>query len=152
MVLALWFRTRDFVDCRPNLHKERISCSDDLIQCGTGREILEVLASVGDSPYTIGELLFFVIGKFPENARGEWGLRQKKWRGALENSSHWVVVRNGVVREDRCIEEEKVGHQAGGRKDVVRPCFAICSFPTSQQFVLSGLVIGLWSVYAMLLF
>ena len=25
-------------------------------------------------------------------------------------------------------------------------------FPTSQQFVLSGLVIGLWSVYAMLLF
>ena len=25
-------------------------------------------------------------------------------------------------------------------------------FPTSQQFVLSDLVIGLWSVYAMLLF
>ena len=110
---------------RPNLHKERISGSDDLIQWGTGGDILEVLAPVGDSLYTFDELLFFVIGIFLENARGEWGLRQKKWRGALENSSHWVMVRDGVVREDQCIQEGKVRHQAGERKDVVQPCFAI---------------------------
>ena len=32
---------------------------------------------------------------------------------------HWhqsVVVRDGVVREDRCVQEGKVRHQAGGRK------------------------------------
>ena len=86
---------------------------------------MEVLAPVGDLLYTFGELLFFVIGRFPENARGEWGLRQKKRRGALENSSHWLVARNDVVREDQCIQEGKVRHQAAGRKDVVQPCFAI---------------------------
>ena len=96
-----------------------------LIQWGTGRDILKVLAPVGDSLYTFGEMLFFVIGKFPENARAEWGLRQKKWRGALENSSHWVVVRNGVVREDRCNQEGELRHQARGRKDLVQPCLAI---------------------------
>ena len=34
MVLALRFRTRDFVVRRPNLHKERISGGDDLFQWG----------------------------------------------------------------------------------------------------------------------
>ena len=100
MVLALWIRTRDFVERLPNLHEERISGSDDLPQWGTGRDILEVLAPVGDSLYTFGELLFFVIGRFPETSRRKLRVRQKKWRGALENSSHWVVVRQDVVRED----------------------------------------------------
>ena len=66
-----------------------------------------------------GELLRFVTGKLPKNARGEWGLRQKDQGGALKDSNHWVVVRDGVVREDRRIQEGKLRHQARRRKDVV---------------------------------
>ena len=69
--------------------------------------------------YAFGELLLFVTRKLPTNARGGWGLRQKDRGGALEDRNHWVVVRDGVVREDRRIQEGKVRHQARGRKDVV---------------------------------
>ena len=31
LVFALWFRTCDFMERRPNLHKERISGGDDLL-------------------------------------------------------------------------------------------------------------------------
>ena len=125
MVLALWFRTRVFVIRRPNLHKERITGGDDLLQWGLGRGVLEVPAPVGDKPYAVGELLLFVTRKLLKNARGEWGLRQKDRGGALEERSHWVVVRDGVVREDRRIQEGKVLHKARGRKDVIQPCFAV---------------------------
>ena len=104
---------------RPNLHKERISGGDDLFQWGPGRGVLEVPAPVGDELYAFGELLLFVTRKLPKNARGEWGLRQKDRGGALEDRNHWVVVKDGVVREDRRIQEGKVRHQARGRKDVV---------------------------------
>ena len=60
-----------------------------------------------------------------KNAMGEWGLRQKDRGGALEDCNHWVVVRDGVVREDRRIQEGKVRHQARGQKDVVQSCFAV---------------------------
>ena len=60
--------------------------------------------------------MIFVTRKLPKNARGEWGLRQKDWGGALENRNHWVVVRDGVVREDRRIQEGKVRHQARDAK------------------------------------
>ena len=104
---------------RPNLHKERISGGDDLFQCGPGRGVLEDAAPVGDELYAFGQLLLFVTRKLPKNARGEWGLRRKDRGGALEDRNHWVVVRDGVVREDQRIQEGKVRHQARGRKDVV---------------------------------
>ena len=119
MVLALRFRTRDFVVRRPNLHKERISGGDDLFQWGPGWSVLEVPEPVGDKLYALGELLLFVTRQLPKNARGEWGLRQEDQGGALEDRNHWVVVRDGVVREDRRIQKGKVQHKARGRKDVV---------------------------------
>ena len=125
MVLALRFGTRDFVVRRPNLHKERIRGGDDLFQWGPGRGVLEVPAPVGDKPYAVGELLLFVTRELPENAGGGWGLRQKDRGGALEDRNHWVVVRDGVVREDRRIQKGKVRHKARGRKDVIQPCFAV---------------------------
>ena len=125
MVLALRFRTRDFVARRPNLHKERISGGDDLFQRGPGRGVLEIPAPVGDKPYAVGDLLLFVTRKRPENASGEWGLRQKDRGGALEDGNHCMVVRDGVVREDRRIQKGKVRHKARGRKDVIQPCFTV---------------------------
>ena len=110
MVLALRLRTRDFVVRRPNLHKERVSGGDDLFQWGPGRGVLEVPAPVRDEPYAVGELLLFVTRKLPKNARGGWGLRQKDRGEALEDRNHWVVVGDGVVREDRHIQEGKVRH------------------------------------------
>ena len=95
---------------RPNLHKKRISGGDDLFQWGPGRGVLEVPAPLGNEPYAVGKLLLFVFRKLPKNTRGEWGLRQKDWGGALEDRNHWVVVRDGVVREDRRIQEGKVLH------------------------------------------
>ena len=110
MVLALRLRTRDFEVRRSNLHKERISGGDDLFQWGPGRGVLEVPAPVGDEPYAVGELLLFVTRKLPENTRGEWGVRRKDRGGALEDRNHWVMVRDGVVREDGRIQKGKVRH------------------------------------------
>ena len=59
--------------------------------------------------YAVEELLLFITSKLPKNARGEWGLRQKDRGGALEDRNHWVVVRDGVVREDRRIQKGKRG-------------------------------------------
>ena len=59
------------------------------------------------------------LESFRKNAGGEWELRQKDRGGALEDRGHCVVVRDGVVREDRRIQKGKVRHKARGRKDVV---------------------------------
>ena len=87
MVLALRFGTCDFVVRRPNLHKERISGGVDLVQWGPGKGVLEVPAPVGDELYAFGELLLFVTRKLPNNARGEWGLRQKDLSFTMASAS-----------------------------------------------------------------
>ena len=53
---------------------------------------------------------FSSLESFRKMQGGEWGLRQKDRGGALEDRNHWVVVRHGVVREDRRIQKGKVRH------------------------------------------
>ena len=53
---------------------------------------------------------FSSLESFREMQRGKGRLRQKDRGGALEDRNHWVVVGDGVVREERRIQKGKVRH------------------------------------------